>query len=438
MLPDTFTIRHLVTVVAGLNGSGKSRLLRAINDDLGSVGRRIAIHELASWLVSELAERDDLPALAEETGALDVDPETISAVGELVRRDYQNVAWYALSLDTDDSPFSDLIGDGVVPYFEVEHGSDSYSMLEMGQGELAAHILMWTLWYLRDTRDIVLLLDEPDVFLPPASRETLLDYFVELALGRAQLFVIATHSMELIEPAAHQPRSLAFLMRAPGHSTCYVEDDDVREVAREYLYRNRYVRLLAFVEDESAAALASELLKAIDPSLWRRTALYWCQGTGDLEALRGHLPRPPRHRHDLEFILIADGDQTTSISGRRWPYIRLPGAVSPDELFAARAAENQGTIARELGKTEPAVRAIVENLHGVEHHRWTERFVSASDVDRTTALRALSRAALNGVSGKALVQDFMSSARDSGLDCFRDLPDTYVSDEEIDVGSRSD
>lgn len=420
LTPSSVPISARITVIAGLNGAGKTKVLKALSQELGQDGRLIEVHALTSWLRSDLADRRDLGELADESEDLVVDERVLDGVRQIVRRDYASIRWYALPLA--DSPFEELIGEAVIPYFVVDFGGAEYSMLDMGAGELACHVLLWLIWYLRDAEGIALLLDEPDAFLPPDSREVLLDHLATMSLRQKQAIVVATHSAELIEPAAQHPGALLFLLRDGAGAKCYSAQEDVAGMAREYLYKDPRIRLLAFVEDPAAAALATELLKAIDPLIFRMTALYWGKGVGGLEALADHLPRPARPPRGLEFVIVADADQPELLEKNnedRWPIVLLPGdGREPDRLFMEAAYAEPGRLALGLGKAEPAMHAVLERIRGAEAHEWTDALVASADVDRTVALRALAVNCVHGLGGGDLVATFEAGLRASGLTTF--------------------
>lgn len=420
VLPQRVSISSRFTVVAGLNGAGKTKLLEALAAEFGNSARLIAVHHLVAWLMRELTERHDVSELADEGEELTVDDHVLAAVRQVVRRDYETIRWYALELE--DTPFGPIVGEAVIPYFTVAYGGSEYSMLEMGSGELAAHVLLWTLWYLRDTPDVVVLLDEPDAFFPPDSRETLLDHVADMSLRQRQAVVVATHSRELIEPASQHDGALLFLLRQPDAVTCYSARADVQDLAREFLFSRPAVALVAFVEDEAAAAFATELLKRIDPLLSRKTALYWVGGWGGLAKLREHLPRPDRPPRGLEFVMIADSDQEQLLKGnslQKWPVVLLPGdGLEPDRLFEQAANAAPSSLGAALGKSEAAMDGILERLRGAEAHDWTDEFVVSADVDRPIALRALAVNLLDGPRGDELAGAFLATLKECGLRAF--------------------
>jgi hypothetical protein len=146
--PTPIELDGLVTVFSGLNGVGKTRLLKQIGAGIGDNARFVSLHDLCAWIGRLIEERADLADATDEVDPLEVDQDTIDAVRSVVGRNYSTVDWYAL--DFEDSPFRDILNEEVIPFFSVEDEGASYTMLDMGLGELAAHVLLWTLWYLRE------------------------------------------------------------------------------------------------------------------------------------------------------------------------------------------------------------------------------------------------------------------------------------------------
>lgn len=417
LLPDDLDLRSPITVLAGLNGVGKTRLLRLLNEALGDDSRLISLHELCSWVTHFAKDRTDLAEIPNESEELQVDELTLDAVRSVVGRNYDSVHWYAA--DVADSPFEDLVEDQVVPYFSVTDGDDCYEMKDMGLGELAAHLLLWLLWYLRD-EEIFLLLDEPDAFFPPSSREPLIDFLGAMALRRDQAFVITTHSRELIERGLMHDSVLTYLNRTSDRVAVLGDRVDVREIVERILYPEDNFSVIAWVEDDSAHAFANALLRNLDPMLARQSVIFWTTGTGDLDALRNHLPRPARSLKSLEFAFIWDGDQEPDPSPvGRWPALTLPGGFSPDELFKLLAPQELELLSSGLGLSPAFVEAALGKIAAWDAHDWTAELVRLSSNDRPMTLKVLAEAAISAQ--PELVTQFRETLRGANLDAFSGL-----------------
>jgi hypothetical protein len=418
VLPDQVNIQSLVTIFAGLNGVGKTRLLDRLSDRLGDGGRFISLHDLCGWLKRILLDRNDLADAKEEVDPLQVDQDTFEAVRSIVGRGYSDIEWYALEFD--DSPFRPILGEDVVPYFRVTDGAVSYEMGEMGLGELAAHVLLWTLWYLREQSGIVVLLDEPDAYFPPRSREPLLDYVGSVAVTRNQAFVLTSHSREAIERGLTYKGTLAYMGRDGGTVRVTTDFPDVREIVRTVLYPDNPVELIGWTEDEAAHAFVLALCDRLDTTLGSRLALYWTTGMGDIEALEEHIPRPEGFVRTVEFVFFVDGDQEVrEPADSKWPRVILPGRKSPDELFRDYAPEAIDSLVNAFGRSREIVISMLEKIEGRESHDWTNELADLCDLPRPMALRAMANAALDG--NPTLVEEFRESLAAAGLDAVKAL-----------------
>lgn len=417
LLPPSISLSFPVTVLAGLNGSGKTRLLRALADDLDA-SNFVNVSLLCDWMVRELAQRSDLADMRDEVEPQQLDQRTIDAVNAVVGRKYSSIKWY--SLDMADSPFAPILGEEAAPYFEVEYAGSEYSIAEMGLGELSAHVLMWLLSNLSRSPGSAMLLDEPDAFLPPVARTALLNYLALAAKDDKHIFVVASHSREFISTAASYDGSLAVLSRQEASTSLVTRGEEVREIVRGILYREEGVKLVVFVEDEAATILAGELLRIVDVDLWRQTAIYWARGTGTVTLLSERLPRPPRAVRGLEFLLLVDGDSSdkVSIAPGKWPIVALPGGSDPDELFSTHCPSAVPRMAAALGKPEGVVSVLLDTLSGSDKHDWTNAFLASADVERQVGLRALCHGLLESSVGPSLIEDFKAVLANTGLRAF--------------------
>src|ERR1700722_7564250 len=192
------------TVVAGKNGTGKSRLLAAAAKELGDKGVLIQLHQLCEMIRDVHTERGDIADMEEETAQLTLTPEIIGHVNRIVGREYEEIQWYALDITPRNDPEGRFFWGGdqsLVPHFHAKYKGLSYSTLDMGLGELSVHVLFWILEQYRETAGITLLLDEPDAYLPPIGSERLLARVQDVCRRRGWDLVVSTHSEEMIRTA---------------------------------------------------------------------------------------------------------------------------------------------------------------------------------------------------------------------------------------------
>jgi energy-coupling factor transporter ATP-binding protein EcfA2 len=334
-LPIALTDRCVV--LGGRNGSGKSRMLRELASALGSRAMYIDLHYLTQYVLQASRRDDPLEEMLDEYDPVELADARLADVSRIVGRDYDDVEWFGLDIDTGlavDDPHMDWLSDEVFPYFRMKFRGVQYASNDMGLGELGVHLLFWYLEQWRESRsDIeVLLLDEPDAYLPPVAAESLLRRLIALCAERRWRLVITSHAQPVIEDAAKNDAFVRLEMGAAGGS----EATHVREVATaaDDLLADPPIRQVAYVEDESALYLVRALLEALDRRAARSALVVWGRGSGYMDVLRRKIPKLPGS--PLQFSFFFDGDKRSEIKPSKaewWPVVFLPSTRDPDELF---------------------------------------------------------------------------------------------------------
>ena len=264
-LPTQIDLPSPLTLIFGLNGAGKSRILHEISDSCqGCVV--VSLSDLIYYLQNEVGKRSDIEDLIEENSPLSEDKVRASEVGDLVRRDYEDVKWYVVPIV--DGPFQAIVGEDVVPIFTVKHAGQEYDFRSMGLGELSAHLLMWILAYTKGNDATPLLLDEPEAFMPPPSRDVVLSYLVEETFSRRSSIVVTSHSLELISPALDSG-SAVYLAESANTITAVGHSEKLADRVAGLFGRSVPADWLILCEDEAAFILGDELLRVVAPRLWQ-------------------------------------------------------------------------------------------------------------------------------------------------------------------------
>lgn len=358
------------TVLAGLNGAGKTRALHLLAASAPDSSLLIQLHELCEHARASLRSRIDIADMEEEAGPIEVDERTVQHLGRIIGRDYEYVEWYSLEFEPNEDYRETFRWPGdqiLVPHFKVKHGGIEYSSLEMGLGEFSIHLLFWVFELYRDATDLFVLLDEPDAYLPPVTAERLASRIIHIANSRNWTLVIATHSESIIELACENDAFVLLRSSASGIEAYGSKDYGVGIAAE--LLPPRGVAAVVFCEDESAAALTRAILQR-DPSwLAASTAVTWKDGDGYLRMLAKHLPR--YKGMSISFALVFDGDQRGSIeeSSAGWPSLCLPSDTSPDALFRT-LSEDPIALATSLGVEPYKVVTALDALQGSDDHDW--------------------------------------------------------------------
>ncbi|MGW6643774.1 hypothetical protein [Streptomyces iakyrus] len=414
---DQVELPKPLTVIFGLNGSGKTRLLNSLSKSM-SDAPVVAMYELVNYLLHDFGKRDDISDLLDELDPLAPEKVKLDEVQDLVRRDYEEVRWYVAPIVG--SPFSALVGEEVVPVFVVRYGGREYDFRSMGLGELSAHLLMWILSYSKGSDSQAFLLDEPEAFLPAPSRVDFLAHLLETCINGGKPLVVASHSLEVIQPALDAD---AAIMLSPKSSEVeFIGPSDTLKDRVAGLYgQTREVEWVVLLEDEAAYVLIQEIARNVDPKLWQACRFLWCSGYGDLEAIWAHLPRPEQKVDGVpSFAFIADGDKVEDVKRaiakndkktrqkNRWPLFCLPG--DPDALMKACAKGQIPYIAEQVAQSSEAVIGFLESIEGREAHNWLDAFVAFARRPRQEAMGILSRAYVRNTDMSEL-RKFLSSLK---------------------------
>ncbi|MET8577004.1 hypothetical protein [Streptomyces sp. NPDC005012] len=392
---DSVTLPRSLTVVFGLNGAGKTRLLRSISESLDDAPI-VAMYELVNYLLHDFGKRHDIDDLLDELDPLEPEKVKASEVQDLVRRDYDEMRWYAVQIL--DSPFAKLVGEDVVPVFVVRHEGLEYDFRSMGLGELSVHLLMWILSYSKGNDNVAFLLDEPEAFLPAPSRTALLSHLIEICLSGGKPLVIASHSLEIIQPALDADAAI-MLTTLGGEGSIIGPSSDLRESVAGMFGKTPGVEWIVFLEDEAATILMQEMVRSADPRLWQGSRFLWCKGYGDLETVWSRLPRPAVPVEGIPgFAFVADGDKREAVqkrvgrteAQRVWPFYCLPG--DPDSLMKVASSRQLDFLARRFGLSVHELRGFLESMQGREAHNWLEEVLGYVRLPRQEALKVLASA----------------------------------------------
>lgn len=377
-------------VVGGKNGAGKTRFLRRIANHLDGSAVMVDLHFLCEQALTILRSRNDFDDMTEEFGPLQLDAERLDDLARVIGREYESVEWFAFEVEPDDSfvaeRFKWASEQSLLPYFRVKYRGSEYSSCEMGLGEFSVHFLFWILEQYRDSKDLTILLDEPDAFLPPIGVSRLLARILRICAERSWKVILSTHSEEMIRQAVEEG---GFLLLRTDHDGESVAISSKKEPsAAGVLLARPPVEHIAFCEDEVAAALLRGLLEADSPMRAKSVSIIWGNGHGYMTKLRGYLPKPPKP--DVNFTFVYDGDQRTAMQpagAEGWKVMFLPSENDPDWLFK-QCSKTPAELADALNISSDRLVAFLDSIEGADPHDWVNRL--CDEFGRPLVLRTLS------------------------------------------------
>ncbi|MCW2784010.1 MAG: hypothetical protein JWP74_527 [Marmoricola sp.] len=404
------------TVIGGRNGTGKSRLIREIASQKGDEALLIDLHYLAEHALTVLRNRFDYNSMADEAGPFGPNPDIGDYVEAIVKRDYDSIEWFALELETENGEVDERFrwtgepGDpALFPYFRATYRGIGYTSPHMGLGEFSVHFLFWILEHYKDKKGLLVLLDEPDAFLPPVGVASLLPHLFKLCTDRGWRLVVSTHSEEMIALAAEHQSFTLLSVNDFGESFATHSSADP-SVLLEVLSRPP-VDTVLFAEDEAAVALASALIEHVDPMLRRRMSIVWGGGSGYMQTLQQKLPRTPGAR--IRFGYLYDGDQRDNIAkspADKWPALFLPTHNDPDILLR-ELGDDPERLGERLGVTADRVRRVLDRLEGKDKHDWFNEFCAEFGRPQVLAVMTSEWAKRNTEHATSFVDDLVKAIR---------------------------
>jgi hypothetical protein len=390
--PVQLRLHGRCTILAGPNGTGKSRLISAVRETLGEHAVLVKLHELCEWLRNDLSKRSDFDDLTQGFDPLSIDEDMHATLRSTVGRQYDTVEWYAVEID--DSPFEPIVGASLAPFFRVSQHGASYTAASMGLGELSIHLLYWIMHHLREQSEVLVCLDEPDAFLPPRAKMDMTAELIALALKHHQSLLVPTHAAEVITTAV---RNKALLYMTRDATGAHLMDSSIDPSVADHILGTPVAtsELVLFCEDEAAYVLTQRALDLRAPDIARRTVVAWARGTGSLESLASSLPR---HRElAVRFAIVVDEDQAHRATERdllvdkdaeRWPVLTLPVEKDPDQTFR-KLTDDPEALAEALGVTLNRVRLVIADLEAADAHDLTNKLAALAP-GRQRGLAALS------------------------------------------------
>ncbi|MBN8424711.1 hypothetical protein JF531_09275 [Microbacterium esteraromaticum] len=373
----TVDVAQPCVVLGGRSGVGKSRTLKSLQAAITAGGGRalfLDLNRLCQVVHDVLITRDDLAEMKEEYESLDPGELRRGDVQRVVGREYDALSWFSLEFEIANAkivaelPWTGSADDPtLLPYFELGYRGIDYSSVEMGQGELAVHLLFWILEISREQEDLVLLLDEPDAYLPPVAARAMLARLLRICKERKWSIVMSTHVSEVIEWAIAEDAFVRVSIKDDG-STAFSYSREDEHAGRDLLSREQVSRVL-YVEDESALHLTRALVERLGQQAMSTTSVIWGRGAGYLGKVRDYLPRGVRA--PIQYAFIADGDQRGAIPSSaeaQWPLLFLPD--DPDRLFVAAGNARRDRLAMLLNTDRQTLDRVLEPHEGGDAHDW--------------------------------------------------------------------
>jgi energy-coupling factor transporter ATP-binding protein EcfA2 len=311
--------------------------------------------------VSRRAAVGDVDALKEGIEPFELDPDALSFLKMICRKEYSSVKVYEIGIS----------GDRYYPHFEVVEGAVSYNGEDMGSGEHSAFYLAWRLS--TAPPGSVVLLEEPEALLPPASHDQMCAMISTFAQKRNLLPVFTTHSSGIVEFLADG--DVISLSRIDGRTMIPSSTEAKAQVLAKLGLLARKP-IIGLVEDAVGRAVVEEVLELFGFSEVLDASLVTVsEGAGGIKTLLEMLASEQVASGVFGFL---DGDMETE--AKKWRskdrLLFLPLTKSPEIEMLAALEANPKEFAVSANRAEGRVVRELERSAGKDHH---DRFVAVAD-----------------------------------------------------------
>jgi hypothetical protein len=398
-----------LTVICGLNGVGKTTILRMLESTLAStdpIGRvRDDMLIAGEFIVSLERDGDELELTLGETvdGAprvllldafslcerlqrlasqtnfddllVGLEPHEygrpeLETIAYVVGKNYDSVRVFEV-----EDPDAD---DAVLPAFGAVVAGVEYDFRSMGLGELAALVALWHLD--RVEAGTVVLLEEPETFLSSRSTVALLNVLAERVHQRRLYALLTTHAMETV---ARVPLDTVRVL-VPTPDGIGIRRPATRAELEHMLGAFIGAPRLVFVEDDAGGEVVAELLGRYSGIWGESIEIVGASGAaGVVDALR-HLPKTTA----IRAVGVLDGDQELPAEETNWPVLLLPGESAPEIFIRTAAGNNRELFADRVGRTLEDVNTAFLTADGADHHDWPTAVASSLNIGASAVIRA--------------------------------------------------
>jgi energy-coupling factor transporter ATP-binding protein EcfA2 len=284
-------------------------------------------------------------------GANTLDDKTLAELNYICKRDYRTITIYEVET-----------GDEITPFFEVQVGGDRYDSRTMGAGELTALHTWWAVNRAADNS--LLLIEEPETFLSPASQEGMAHFLLVSTVDKKLVTVMTSHSAKIIDSVADEHR--LFLYREGAGAKFAEVPVTPRLLATVGI--EPAVNKVLMVEDQAASFFLRLLLEYCDPTFARTCEISVQGGDGNIVAA---LERIGGRFQAMKIIGVFDGDLRGKVKKTVAPFAAfLPGGVAIETIFRELITADVAASAEALSK--PKLGEILFTVEGADHHDWYE------------------------------------------------------------------
>lgn len=433
---DEVAIERGIFAICGLNGTGKSTIISALKDVLGSKvnnqdlkklnGNNIVAEVMSNNELLEVSnkekyrfadiinddalihyldykkpidaldffEQDNLKELLEQYDENILSSELLQEINYIVGKEYDEVK--LIEIEDEDK---------IIPFFKVKIANLEYDSLSMGMGE---HFLFYIFWvFYRITNSGIILIEEPETFISINSQQKLMNFIAKKVSKLGITVILASHSPYIIKRIKRE--NVIILSRFLNHVS--IKKPSLNEESMASLGLEIPQKGSIFVEDQIGEIFLKIILSKHCSYILRDYSIEYVNGCADITK---RLMFPKSKKFMYKIIGIYDGDVRENIEQERdnlnWKYTFLPTRDAVEKEFYNCLKDNlkleQFTIS--IGMDKNKAIQILSSIAGADHHDWLIQFSDKSGRDKLLLMEKLYDLWISNKDNEDKVEKFLS------------------------------
>lgn len=395
---------HLINAFCGLNGSGKTRLLKSIETtEAISTLDGFEIHKLdpksiyisPAELVSQsirktiqLKSQGSFDDLIQAFEPFEFTQGLIDSVNYIIHSNFKKIS--ILTLENTEGQHANE--EATFQYILAEKNDGTWDTLNLSHGEIYAILIVWIMATAEDLN--VFLIDEPETFLSPLAQTRLSHVFIEFSASSKKnniQVITATHSPYILDAIGYDH---SFTVSKGGGKLSI-------ERANKSILNNIGItheqKKILLVEDAKAKFVLESILDNFLPAWKHDTIVFSCKnGESDLSEIYSRII----DKGDSKIFLIYDADITekgiTFNADEKKYSLVLPGKKAPEEdLIEAVSSSLAEFLEAFPERLRRKVQDNLESVNGTNHHDYFVELSKRSGVHEFLILQCAFQVWLN-------------------------------------------
>ncbi|HAH23380.1 MAG TPA: hypothetical protein DCL77_06440 [Prolixibacteraceae bacterium] len=299
----------------------------------------------------------------------------------------------------------ELSGFSSLPFFKVLKDDIAYDVRTMGLGELSLFYFYWLIEHVRQHEgNKILLIEEPESFLPPSSQEKLADILAKFIAETGVSCIISSHSEHILKRI---PRENILIFRKEQSKIKCKQASAKHEFLNVLGLTAPKIGILLF-EDSAAKLFFKALIKHSKEFV---VDSFYFHISGSESGIVGDLKRIPSQIDSFRILGIFDGDCRGKQLGlgEKSIYTFLPSEYSPEELlidFIEGVSPNELSLL--FNKSEEAINYAIEETFGSDPHDYFEILSKLLDLDYNFIMTSMFDNWINSTTNNQSVEEFIT------------------------------